>query len=674
MSDNNQTTTDAPAQVDSGSSGGLALVGIALAVLVFLGVNLLAGPSLRRIRADLTSQKLFTLSDGTRNILGSLDEPVTLKFFMPKTQAEELAPGLVPYANRVKEMLEQYDSVGGDKVRLEVLDPIPFSEAEDLAATKGLRALPASRQGDALYFGLVGSHPDQPEDQVIAAFDPTQEHKLEFQITELIDKLRRPEKRVIGLIAGLPMRGGPAPPPNQFGQQPPAPQPWPILQFLERSFEVRDLDGATLESIDEDVDVLMLVRPKDLSEKAMYAIDQYALAGGKILAFVDPYLFPSFDPSANPNDPMAAITGLSSGIDPLLASWGLEFERGKVVGDIEHANEISDRSGRPVRMPLVFSVKPETLSDDDVLVSALERLDMLGAAPLRKIDGAPEGLELRRLATTTGDGAAINRSVIGQNLDIEPVVDAFATAPKEEIPLAWGISGRFATAFPGGLEDGADDASGDDPAEETPDDPDGEEAADEPAGDHLEESTEDFAAIVIGDVDMLHADLWGRRTQNFFTGGVTYVARGGNAPLLIGALELLSGSQDLISLRSREPSSRPFIVKEELQRKAEAEFRAKEEELEEKLAETERKLNEMQLAKDPSDALLLSEEQEAAIAQFREEQKDTRKELREVRRNLRAEIDALGTGLAALNIAGIPLLIMLGGLIWALWSRLGSRS
>lgn len=657
-------------------SNKLAAAGLLLAGALFLIVNLFSGDVLRSVRADLTEQKLYTLSEGTRNILGDLEEPITLRYFYPESmmlEEERLKP-LMAYGERVREMLDQYVAASDGQVRLEVIDPEPLSEAEELAVAYGIQGVTVNMQGDRMYFGLAGTN-SVDDEEVIGSFDPTREHKLEFDITELIDRLEDPEQKVLGLVSALPLRGGTQEVPNQFGQpQTRETEPWPIVQLLDQSFDVRDLDPATLTEVPADVDILMLVHPKGLSPEGVYAIDQFALAGGKVAAFVDSYAF--YDPTVQGGGVAALDQGQDTGIDPLLEAWGVRVRPSASAGDETTAYQIGSRSGAAVRLPLFFEIRDETIDDDDIVTASLETAAMMSPAVVEPADDLPDGLEVTSLMTTTAEGGGtLDPMLYATRLDPEQVLELFAPGG-EALSLAVRVRGSVRTAFEEGPPSAENDASADDDQGSGADDPAGEatEGADGEAGDadpdHLTESKAPFNAIVVGDTDMLHAELWANQVRGLF-GGLTYRARNGNAPFMLGILESLSGSDDLISLRSREPYARPFTRKEDLRRAAEEEFREKEQELEQKLQETEARLQELQSQKSPTDALLLSPEQEAELARFQEERLETRRELRRVRRELDADIDALGTRLELLNVFVLPLVIALLAAAWFLARRSG---
>jgi ABC-type uncharacterized transport system involved in gliding motility auxiliary subunit len=613
-------------------------LGLLLAAALFLALNLLASPLLRGVRADLTEQRLYTLSQGTRNILAGLEEPITLRFFFAKTVATE-APPLLSYAERVREMLEEYAALSGGQLRLEVIDPEPYSEAEELAVGYGIQGRVANAEGDRLYMGIVGTN-SVDDEEVLPVLDPRRESFLEYELTEMIDRLENPELPLVGIISSLPLRGG-SQPAAQPGQPPQQLPPWPILELIERRYEVLDLDPASLTELDGDIDLLLLLHPKGLSMEGRYAIDQFALSGGKVVAFVDPFCY--LDPARQSADPMAALSNSSdSGIDDLLAAWGVTMTPSRVAGDSIGALTVRDREGQPVQMPLAFGITDETINGDDILTSPLKKLRFFMPGALARSEDAPEGVTVETLATTTegGGGTMDTLSLMGP-LDPQIVSDTFLeNAP--DAALAVRVSGNVRSAFPGG----APGAAAGEPGETAPD-------ADTA---HLNASSAPFNALIFADADMLHDSVWAQPMQDIF-GNVRLQPQVDNASLLVSALENMSGSSDLISLRSRAEFSRPFTRKQALMLDAQERFRAEEVELEAKLADTQARLDQLQRDKDPSSALIISEEQEEQVSAFRAEQVETRRKLREVKRDLRAEIDALGTRLKLLNIFLIPAIL-----------------
>lgn len=627
-------------------------LGLGVGAVLFLGVNALSAPLLRSTRVDLTQQKLYTLSEGTRALLGKLEEPIKLRLYFSKGLVEE-NPVLIDYARRVEDMLRGYVAAADGKVELSIIDPVPFSEDEDRAVGFGIQGAPANMAGDMFYFGLVGTNLlDQEE--VIPVLDPSKEAQLEYQLTELVDRLAHPKRPVVGLITSFPVAGG-----SQTGQfgQPQQTEPWPIMDVLERRFEVRTLDGATLTEVPADVTTLLLIHPKGLSVDAQYAIDQWCLRGGKVVAFIDP--FSEVDPARQGAQGAAAFdVQVASEVDEMIKGWGIEMRPGVSAGDRALALSVRDSKGMPVKFPPFLDLGEAQLSRNDIVTQSSRKVTMLLPGVLQVRADKPEGAVIETLLETTETGGTIDTMRFLPVPDPVAINESFASGATK-LPLGVRISGTVRSAFADGAPKKAPDPDNpevvDDPA--TPE-VEGAAAEGEAKTAHLAESEAPFNAIVIADADMLHVQVWGQQTRDLF-GNVGYVPMSDNAHLLVSALENMTGSSELISLRTRADYRRPFTRKEQLAELAQEKFRAEEERLEAELRATEAELNELQKQKDPNQALFLSPEQEKKVAEFREKQLETRKKLRQVKRELRGDIDSLGSRLKFLNTLAVPLALLL---------------
>ena len=629
-------------------------LGLGVAAALFLGVNALSAPLLRSTRVDLTEQKLYTLSDGTRALLGKLEEPIKLRMYFSKGLVEE-NPVLIDYARRVEDMLRGYVAAADGNVELSIIDPVPFSEDEDRAVGFGIQGAPANMAGDMFYFGLVGTNLlDQEE--VIPVLDPSKEAQLEYQLTELIDRLANPKRPVVGLITSYPISGGTQMDPRGQPQQT---EPWPIMDVLERRFDIRTLDGASLTEVPEDVTTLLMIHPKGLSVDAQYAIDQWCLRGGKVVAFIDP--FSEVDPARQAAQGAAAFdVQVASEIDEMIKGWGIEMRPGVSVGDRALALSVRDAKGMPIKFPPFIELGEAQLSRSDIVTQSSRKVTMLLPGMLQVRTDKPEGAVIETLLETTETGGTIDTMRFLPVPDPVAINESF-TSGATKLPLGVRISGTVRSAFADGAPKKAVDP--DNPVPEVVDDPatpevEGAAAEDDAQGTHLAESEAPFNAIVIADADMLHVQVWGQQTRDLF-GNVGYMPVSDNAHLLVSALENMTGSSELISLRSRADYRRPFTRKERLAELAQERFRAEEERLEAELRTTEAELNELQKQKDPNQALFLSPEQEKKVADFREKQLETRKELRKVKRELRGDIDRLGSRLKFLNTLAVPLALLL---------------
>ena len=632
--------------------------GIVLAVAAFLALNMFANQALTRFRLDLTEQRLFTLSEGTRNIVRAIDEPVTLRLYVSRSLASRL-PSISGYVARVRDLLQEYEYAADGKIILTVIDPEPFSEEEDRAVAYGLSGLPLLDGESTFYFGLVGTN-TLDDQEVIPRFTPDREEFLEYDLTKMIHTLAQAERPVIGLLSGLPLDGQS----QQAMMMGRPPQPWLILERMEELFEVRHLSSVSLERVEEDVDVLMLVHPKKLSDSVHYAIDQFVLGGGHTLVFVDP----NAEADMNPTVPGLPPLPGKSELEDLLAAWGLELDTTRTVGDMQIGADVQAQMGdrvATIRYPMWMNVPSPLLDREDVVTAELGNLTFGTAGALVTVPDA--GLTVSPLAMTTPSGAGlVETEMVGPMADIERLVREFRPDGTSYV-LAARIGGKAASAFPEGPPlpdtDTADKGTGEgeDPGEGegagAESGAEGSGTPAEPVPDHLDEG--EIHVIVVGDTDFLQDQFWVQR-QNIFGQSIP-IPISANGSFVINALDNLTGSGDLIGIRSRGRFLRPFTVVNELRQDAELRFREKEKELLQRLKETETRLSELRTGE--GDEIVLNEDQRNAIVEFTEERVRIRRELRDVRHSLRKDIETLETSLKFINIGLVPIVIGIGGLL-----------
>lgn len=603
--------------------------GLLLIALAFLAFNLVSGLAFTGARLDLTEQKLYTISDGTRRILGQLEEPIDLYFFYSDTSAKNLV-ALRNYARRVEELLKAYQREANGKIRLHIVDPEPFSEDEDRAAELGLQAVPLQQGGDSLYFGLAGTN-GVDDTQVIPFFQPDQETFLEYEVSRLVQSLSKPERPVVGVLSGLPLNGGF----DRAARRPGG--PWMVMEEIRQLFQIESL-RPDVDLIPERVSVLMLVHPKDLPRQTLYAIDQFVLRGGKLLVFVDP-----LSEADNGEDPSGlAGNGRASNLEPLFEAWGLRLRPDLVVLDGAYALSVSaGRDQRPLRHAAWLSLPRQAMDPDDVTTASLENLTVATAGILEPLDGAKT--RFTPLLRSSEYAMPVDAQRFAALDDPETLIRELHPTG-ERYAIAARIDGPARSAFPGGIEGRQGGL----------------------------ESAEAIHVIAVADTDLLSDRMW-VRVQDFFGQSVPQ-PWADNASFAINALDNLSGSDALISVRSRGRFSRPFHVVDALQRDAEARFREKEEVLKARLAETEEKLAALQRNQDPAKVLEPTPEQQGALQQFLQEKVRIRKELREVRYQLDARIEALGRVLKFVNIGLMPLLLTVAALLAWAWRRRPSAS
>ena len=640
--------------------------GIVLAVAVFLALNMFANQALTRFRLDLTEQQLFTLSEGTRNIIAGLEEPVTLRFYVSRSLATRL-PSVSGYVARVRDLLEEYEHAADGKVILTVIDPEPFSEEEDRAVAFGMSGIPLLDGESTFYFGLVGTN-TLDDQEVIPRFTPEREEFLEYDLTKMVHTLGQAARPVIGLLTTLPLDGQS----QQAMMMGRPPQPWLILERLEELFEVRRLAPGSLERVDEDVDVLMVVHPKGLSDTARYAIDQFVLGGGRALAFVDPNAEADMAPGIPGLPP---IPGKSE-FEDLLAAWGLTLDVTRTVGDMQLGADVQAQVGDRVvtiRYPVWLNVPAPLLNREDVVTAQLGNLTF--GTPGALVPDPETGLSVQQLAATTASGASlIDTNSVGPMADLEQLIRDFRPDGAAHI-LAVRVSGKSSSAFADGPPETAGEAAAGG-GESEGDESEGAEsgtsedagAGDDAAPAHLAEG--EINVIVIGDTDMLQDRFWVQR-QNLFGQSIP-IPISANGSLVINALDNLTGSGDLIGIRSRGRFRRPFTVVNELRQEAELRFREKEQELLQRLEETDARLSELRTGE--SGEVVLTEDQRNAIIEFTDERLRIRRELRDVRHALRNDIEALETWLRFINIGLVPIVIGIGGLLAGLHRMRRRRS
>lgn len=629
---------------------GLAVAGILVAAVFFVAINALSSGLLRGLSLDFTEGRLFTLSDGTRKLLAEIDEPVTLRLFY-SPQLGEAFPAYSAYSARIRELLERYKSMSNGMIRLEIYSPEPFSDDEDQAVSFGMNGIAVNAEGDTVYLGLAGSNSTDDE-KVIPFLHIDRERFLEYDLTRMVADLANPKRKIVGLISGLPIQGRPGNP--MLGPRGGGVPAWQFVREIEQQFEIRNIaeDGSP---IAEDVDVLMLVHPIGLDEKTLYAIDQYVLGGGKVVAFVDPHA-----EAQQPASPMMQMPGeTSSSLPGLLEAWGVDLSSEKIVGDKDSAIRVSVPSRSGSGSEIVdylpwMSFDASNIDADDVVTADISRMIVASAGAIRR--RADATTEIKPLLFTGRQAMEFDTNRIRFTPDPMGLWADFESAD-EVFVVAARISGVIKSAFPDGPpksdeEENAETDGGDESPEAAP---------------HLAESTGPINIILVADTDLLRDQFW-VQMRDFF-GQQVAVRTSGNADFVVNAIENLSGSDALIGLRSRGDSARPFALVRRLQQDAEDRYRKREQELETKLSETEKKLSTLQTGETQDGEFILSQEQEQAIDDFRGEMVVIRKDLRNVQRALRRDIDRLDAWLKFVNIGLVPLLVGIAAIVLGILRR-----
>lgn len=612
-----------------------SVVGVGAMLLIVLVANFIVGTFKQRI--DLTHEKLYTLSEGTRNILKSLDpkDKLEIRFYFSQGE-KDMDTGLKSYAQHVEDLLAEYKKASGGKIQIKKLNPKPDSDAEDSAHLDGIEGQPLPT-GDNLYFGLAISYLE--EKVAMPALAPQRERLLEYDISRAISKVLNPQKPVIGVMTSLPMFGTPNNPMMaRMGQQPQ--EPWVIMSEIQRDFTVRQVP-MTADKIDDEIKVLMVVHPKDITESAQYAIDQFIMRGGKLIAFLDGLAI--MDRSGQQQNPMMPAMGGGSSLDKLLKAWGITFETSKVVADRNFTSRFMNRNNQPEAAPAVLSVKSQGINKDDPATAQIDSL----LIPFAGVFSGTPPKELKQtvLLKTTTDSQLVE-SFLAQ-MSGEQISKDFKSSGTV-YPIAIRLDGKFKTAFPDGKpkETEKPDEKKDEPKKE-----------DKKPEDSLKESKGDTAVVLIGDCDMLY-DQFSVSVQNFF-GQRIVQPRNGNLNLAQNLVEQMAGDVNLIKVRSRATLNRPFEKIDKMQAQAEEAFRKERKDLEDSLRETQQKLTELQAAKKEKgqQSFVLSTEQQEEIKKFREKEARAKIELREVKKRLKRETESLETRIKLYNIAGVPFLV-----------------
>ncbi len=638
----------------------LAWGALALAVLLTLSANLIFSAIAKNAKADLTAERLYTISDGTKRVLQRIDEPINVRLYYSR-KLGEVAPLFGKHFERVKALLEQYRDLSGGKVQLTVIEPEPFSDAEDRAVAGGLRGVRLNQDGETGYFGLVASNTTD-NDAAVEFFAPDRERFLEYDLIKLINGLANPKKRVVGLMASIPVDGGAMTPMQPMRQ--PAP-PWTVMEQIREFFEVRPLEQ-TVTEIPGDIDVLMLAQPTNLSKEAVYAIDQYVLRGGRVLALIDP-VSETTPPTAQMGMPMPPMPPAGDILD-LLKAWGVSIDTEKLAGDPSMARRVQfggGPGGRPVVTDYLawLQVDQQHINQADPLAAGIERLNLASAGFITKVDGATTNVQpIIQTSPGAGEMGAMSLRMMPDPLAL---TREFKSGGKPLI-LAARITGEAKSAYPDGRPKPAEAAKADGKPEAAAQKDKPVEAA------KAETVVPHFASgpvnvIVVADSDFLHDQFW--VTIQEMLGQRLAMPQAHNAAFVINALENLSGGEALAALRGRGVNDRPFERVSNLRREAEKRYREKEQALNAKLKDLQGKLQQMETKSGEGGQILLSDKDRQTIDRFRGEMIEVRRELRGVQADLRRDIDRLDGWLKFFNIAAVPLLIGFGGIAVGLSRR-----
>jgi ABC-type uncharacterized transport system involved in gliding motility auxiliary subunit len=655
-----------PAKGETGFAGHrtIAVASLILLAVLLVAVNALSGRLSRGTALDFTEHKLFTLSDSTRSVLTSIDEPITLKLYYSR-KLGEAAPTFIPYITRVRELLQRYQGIAGGKIRLEILNPEPFSTTEDEAVRAGLQAVPLSSRSDEKgYFGLVGTNSTDDE-LTIAFFHPNRESFLEYDVTRLVERLANPKKKVVGLMSNLRL-SHPAARRGMWGT------PWVLLSQLSERFTMRQVSTAAKE-IDKDIDVLLVVHPKKPSPQTLYAIDQFIMRGGKAIFFIDPHA------ETDTGGGRFGLPNLDTGssLPKVMEPWGIKVVPNKVVGDPSSAVRVQypspDGRGTQVVEHLAWlALTGRNMNREDIVTVELRQLYIASPGVIVHDEKTKSKVTMTPLLITTPQAELIDANKLRFRPNLPKLVADYKAGGRVLV-LAARLRGPAESAFPKGpppekLKKGGKAKKGDkEKAKAKPAETKKPAEKPKPKPKHLARSVGPINVIVIADTDLMDDKFWITRQSVY--GRAVPVAAADNGAFIINAVDNMAGGKGLIGLRSRGQAARPFTLVQEIQRKASVRLRAKEQGLVKKLAETRKKLTEMQSKTDKAGETILSPAQIKAIDQFRVEIIKTRGELRAVQHAMRSDIDRLERRIQFYTIAAVPLAIAIFAAFMGLMRR-----
>ena len=592
-------------------------VGLAALALILVALNFFITRA--PLRVDLTQGNLYTLSEGTKKILRNLASPVKVKLYL--SQGESVPVQLRGFAQRVEDLVREFQNAANGNLRIEKYNPRPDSEEEDAAQLDGVEAQQLMT-GEQFYLGIAVSQLERK--QAIAAVTPQRERLLEYDLVRAIARVGSAERPKIGLMAGLPVLGEKF---NPYTRQ--SSEPWVLANELKREFDVKEVPMSA-KQIDKDLNVLLLVHPRDAQPETEYALDQFVLRGGKLIAFVDPYAY--FDQA--PQMPGVPPQPSSSTLPQLFKAWGVQMDPGKVISDVVFASGGGQRF-----TPAVLSLNRSTFSRDDIVTGSIETLLYAfgGAFQVKSV----EGIQVTELVRSSANSMLVDNANATRAGD--EATKSFQPSGKS-LPLALRLTGKFRTAFPEGLKEK------DKPIAGTP---------------NLRESSGENSVVLVADVDLL-ADGAAVDIQEVF-GRRIVVPSNGNLAFALGMVEQVAAGDELISLRSRTAAFRPLTVVRELEAEAQKQYFGKIQSLEEELQKTTAKLQELQKAQGAAgkSVQLLSPEQQAELDRFRKTVAESRLALKEVRKNLRQDAESLVFWTKVANIVLMPLLVTFFGLLVA---------
>ncbi len=617
--------------------GVVSLTGLVIAGILFVAINTLFGGSVPGARVDLTEDRLFTLSEGTHETLVAIDEPIELHFFYSERLGREL-PFYGGYSRRVRDLLNEIAATAGGKVVLHERNPLPFSDDEDRAVSMGIQGIPVDQGGELVYFGLAGVN-SVDDVELVPFFQPERENLLEYDLAQMIHALSNPEPTVVGVMSSLPVMGD-----MRAHMQGSVSIPWEIARHLRTFFDVINLPQS-IDDLPGRIDVMVVIHPDTLSDRVQYELEQFLFRGGRAMLFLDPRS--ESNNRIGPDD----ISSSADSLSRLLEKWGVDIPDGKLTGDRSMAWRVNAGTQQrviPADYVVWLAVSGEQMNQDDPVTSRLPLVNIASAGYIDRKKNSP--LTLEPLITSTENSVPVDVDLVrGLNPDILGLLDKFKPDENKYV-IAARLSGEVETAFPDGPPERV--------IKKTE-----EELSEDPDRPQLMTSEGPINLIVVADSDLIEDRFWIRKQQFFGREVAQPIAS--NANFVVNAVSNLGGSNELIGLRSRGVSQRPFDRVNELQQQAELKFRDKERELQDTLKELENKIAQLEGVETKTDAstgeiqveLSLTQEQKEELESLRLEMVSIRKQLRDVQRGLREDVENLETWLQFVNIGLVPLIV-----------------
>ena len=623
-------------KIKSSDRSVLATIGIGLAIIFFLAFNAIVNNIFTANRLDLTQDELFTLSDGTKDLLSNIDEPVDVRLYYSR-KFSEIGPDIARHATRVIELLEEYERLSRGKVRFKLFDPEPFSPEEDLAVSDGLQGLPFDQSGELVYFGVAGTNSTDDKDS-ISYLSPERAPFLEYDLTRLIHNLANPEKTKIAIFSDLPLQG------TRFDNY----KPWLIIDGMKQFFDIEFIERSD-KTLPDDIEVLVIAAVHTINTSLLYSIDQFVLNGGRVLAFVDP--FAESMALAGPQAGQLPPPGVGiSAVEPLFKAWGVEMPAGKFVANTDDAVRVGfpdPESGQQVAVDYVswLNLVGDRFAKKDTVSSQLQRIVMTSAGAFMSRKDATTTLE--PLIYTSNNSDLMDAFDIAQQPNPIALIEKFESKNKS-YSLAARVTGKIGTAFPDG------------PPKEVLN---SDEKNEKVKKAHLSSSVSPFNAILVGDADFLADRNWARVRE--MGGQRLTIPTASNADFAINAIDNLRGSQALVGLRGRGFSVRPFEIISEMRQKADDKYRNKEQELLNSISDIEKNIKNIQ-REEKSTGVLMTAAQQEQVDNFRIKMLESRRDLRKVQRSLRNDVETLENRIRIINIWAVPIVVAIISILLAL--------